>query len=135
MTDSLQPLISARRIKKRVAELASQIAEDHRGAPLTLVIVLKGATVFAADLMRQIGIPFVIDFVRASSYGKAPAEAQAMARQHPSHVMAGELGRRCSAAQAAGAEPGGTVTGRWAWLAIAGVVLPVAFLAAVILAR
>jgi hypoxanthine phosphoribosyltransferase len=69
--DQLRPLISARRIKKRVAELAQAIAEDHRGAPLTLVIVLKGATVFAADLMRQIGIPFVIDFVRASSYGKA----------------------------------------------------------------
>ena len=71
MSDTLRPLISARRIKKRVAELASQIAEDHRGTPLTLVIVLKGATIFAADLMRQIGIPFVIDFVRASSYGEA----------------------------------------------------------------
>jgi len=54
-----------------VAELATQIAVDHDGAPLTLVIVLKGATVFAADLMRQIATPFVIDFVRASSYGKA----------------------------------------------------------------
>ena len=71
MSDSLRPLISARRIRRRVAELAGQISDDHRGAPLTLVIVLKGATVFAADLMRQIGIPFVIDFVRASSYGKA----------------------------------------------------------------
>ena len=70
MTEKLRPLISARRIKKRVAELAEQITADHDGAPLTLVIVLKGATVFAADLMRQIGIPFVIDFVRASSYGK-----------------------------------------------------------------
>lgn len=71
MTDRLRPLISAGRIKKRVAELARQIAEDHHGRPLTLIIVLKGATVFAADLMRQIEIPFVIDFVRASSYGKA----------------------------------------------------------------
>ena len=71
MSEELRPLISARRIKKRVAELAAQIAEDHRGAPLTLVVVLKGATVFAADLMRQIDIPFVIDFVRASSYGAA----------------------------------------------------------------
>jgi hypoxanthine phosphoribosyltransferase len=71
LSESLRPLISARRISKRVAELARQIEEDHRGAPLTLVIVLKGATVFAADLMRQISIPFVIDFVRASSYGKA----------------------------------------------------------------
>lgn len=54
-----------------MAELARQISEDHRGANLTLVIVLKGATVFAADLMRRIETPFVIDFVRASSYGKA----------------------------------------------------------------
>jgi hypoxanthine phosphoribosyltransferase len=71
VTDRLRPLISAGRIKKRVAELARQISDDHRGAPLTLVIVLKGATVFAADLMRRIDTPFVIDFVRASSYGKA----------------------------------------------------------------
>jgi hypoxanthine phosphoribosyltransferase len=71
LSETLRPLISARRIKKRVAELAGQIAEDHRGANLTLIIVLKGATVFAADLMRQISIPFVIDFVRAASYGKA----------------------------------------------------------------
>jgi hypoxanthine phosphoribosyltransferase len=78
LTDSLRPLISARRIKRRVCELARQIAEDHRGAPLTLVIVLKGATVFAADLMRQIGIPFVIDFVRASSYGKGAQSSGAV---------------------------------------------------------
>ena len=71
MTDRLRPLISARRIKKRVAELAAEISSDLRNGPLTLVIVLKGATVFAADLMRQITVPFVIDFVRASSYGAA----------------------------------------------------------------
>ena len=71
MSEALRPLISARRIKKRVAELAGQISADHNGTPLTLLIVLKGATVFAADLMRQIAIPFVIDFVRASSYGTA----------------------------------------------------------------
>jgi hypoxanthine phosphoribosyltransferase len=71
LSEALRPLISARRIKKRVAELAGQISADHDGTPLTLLIVLKGATVFAADLMRQIAVPFVIDFVRASSYGKA----------------------------------------------------------------
>jgi hypoxanthine phosphoribosyltransferase len=68
MTERLEPLISAARIRRRVAKLARLIENDHRGAPLTLIIVLKGATVFAADLMRQITIPFVIDFVSASSY-------------------------------------------------------------------
>jgi hypoxanthine phosphoribosyltransferase len=68
LSERLEPLISARRIKRRVGELARQIEEDHRGAELTLVVVLKGATVFAADLMRQIRVPFVIDFISASSY-------------------------------------------------------------------
>ena len=68
MGERLLPLISARRIRRRVAELARLIEADHRDTPVTLVIVLKGATVFAADLMRQIEIPFVIDFISASSY-------------------------------------------------------------------
>jgi hypoxanthine phosphoribosyltransferase len=68
LSERLEPLISAEQIHRRVGELARQIEKDHRGAPLTLVIVLKGATVFAADLMRQIAIPFVIDFISASSY-------------------------------------------------------------------
>jgi hypoxanthine phosphoribosyltransferase len=68
LSERLEALISAERIGQRVDELARQIEKDHSGAPLTLIVVLKGATVFAADLMRQIGIPFVIDFISASSY-------------------------------------------------------------------
>ena len=68
MSERLEPLISADQIHQRVGELARQIEQDHRGARLTLIIVLKGATIFAADLMRQIAIPFVIDFISASSY-------------------------------------------------------------------
>jgi hypoxanthine phosphoribosyltransferase len=68
LADRLEPLISAAQIERRVAELARQIETDHRGAPLTLLVVLKGACVFAADLMRRIEIPFILDFARASSY-------------------------------------------------------------------
>jgi hypoxanthine phosphoribosyltransferase len=71
VSERLEPLISALRIGRRVAELARQIEADHRGAPLTLLVVLKGACVFAADLMRRIEIPFILDFVRASSYRDA----------------------------------------------------------------
>jgi hypothetical protein len=69
-----------------------------------------------------------------ASYGKAPAQARELARQHPSHVMAGELGRRCSTAQAAGAGAG-TVTARWAWLGIAAIAASVAFLVAGVVAH
>jgi hypoxanthine phosphoribosyltransferase len=75
MGERLEPLISARRIRQRVAALARKIEGDYRDTPVTLVIVLKGATVFAADLMRQIAIPFVIDFISASSYRGATTQS------------------------------------------------------------
>ena len=68
--ERLEPLISEECIRRRVGELAGEIDADYRDKPLTLVIVQKGAVIFAADLMRQIGIPLTIEFVVASSYGK-----------------------------------------------------------------
>jgi hypoxanthine phosphoribosyltransferase len=37
---------------------------------LTLVVVLKGAAIFAADLARRLTIPVAIEFITASSYGR-----------------------------------------------------------------
>src|SRR5215510_7159736 len=42
--------LPAAAIAERVSELAAAIDRDHRGAPLTLVAVLKGAVVLCADL-------------------------------------------------------------------------------------
>lgn len=61
-----------------------------------------------------------------AGYGRMPAEGKSMASKHASHVMAGELARRCDTAKAAGTAPEGMVTGRWAWLPIAAVLIPVA---------
>ena len=69
MAERLELLIPERRIRARVAALARDIATDYLGTRLHLVVVLKGAAIFAADLMRQIEIPFAIDFVAAASYG------------------------------------------------------------------
>jgi len=70
MVERLLPLISERRIRARTAALARRIEDDYRGKALCLIVVLKGAVVFAADLMRHIRIPFTIDFVAAASYGE-----------------------------------------------------------------
>lgn len=67
----LEPLISERRIRSRVADIAERIDSDYRGEPLSLVVVLKGAYVFAADLVRRIEMPCTVDFVTATSYGRA----------------------------------------------------------------
>ena len=69
MTERLEKLISERRLRIRTAALARQIEADYRGQPLSLVVVLKGAVIFAADLVRQITIPVTVDFIVASSYG------------------------------------------------------------------
>jgi hypoxanthine phosphoribosyltransferase len=71
MPERLVLLISERRIRTRIAALGRSIDADYRERPLSLVVVLKGAVVFAADLMRQMTIPFALDFIAASSYGAA----------------------------------------------------------------
>lgn len=77
--EQLQPLISCRRIGARVAALARAIDEQYRGQELSLLVVLKSAFVFAADLARRMTIPFTIDFVAASSYGAATRSSGAVA--------------------------------------------------------
>lgn len=68
------------------------------------------------------------------SFARMPDKARELASQHPSHVMAAELARRCDAARDAGAA-GGVLESHWAWLPIAAVVVPVALLIAAIVAR
>ena len=64
-------MISSARIARRVQELGKQISETYADidTPLVMVVILKGATVFAADLLRSLSIPAELEFVRAASYG------------------------------------------------------------------
>ncbi len=71
MAERLELLIPERRIRARVMALGRQIGAEYSGKKLSLVVVLKGACIFAADLMRQIEIPFTIDFITAASYGES----------------------------------------------------------------
>ncbi|MFO0929070.1 MAG: hypoxanthine phosphoribosyltransferase [Gemmataceae bacterium] len=64
----MQMLISAERIRERVAELAGEISRDYHGRSLTVVGVLTGCLIFLADLIRQIDLPVRIYLVQASSY-------------------------------------------------------------------
>ena len=63
--------LSAELIAARVHELAAAIDRDHRGHPLVLVAVLKGAAVFAADLSRAVTIPHRLDTMALSAYSGA----------------------------------------------------------------
>ena len=62
-------LISDRAIQKRVHELGAQITRDYADKNPYLVVVLNGAFLFVADLVRAIDLPLEVGFMAVSSYG------------------------------------------------------------------
>jgi hypoxanthine phosphoribosyltransferase len=62
-------LIDADTIRNRVRELGSHITADYRGRTPHLIGVLKGATIFHADLVRAIDLGVSVDFIAVASYG------------------------------------------------------------------
>ncbi|HPU00732.1 MAG: hypoxanthine phosphoribosyltransferase [Firmicutes bacterium] len=73
--EKLTLLIGGEEIGRRVAELAERISADYEGKQLLLVCVLKGAVIFASDLMRRLKVPAEIDFIAVSSYGSDTASS------------------------------------------------------------
>lgn len=65
----LRRILSRYQIRRRVKELAAQLRADYADQRPVFVGCLKGAFVFLADLIRQVGIPLQIDFIMVSSYG------------------------------------------------------------------
>ncbi len=70
LANCLKTLVSAEQIHKRVGEMGAEITRDYRGHPLHLVCILKGASVFLADLLRALDLDVSIDFISVSSYKK-----------------------------------------------------------------
>lgn len=65
---NVTPVISAEIIEQCVTHLAKTISAKYADRDVVLLVVLKGAVVFAADLMRKLSLSVEIDFVRARSY-------------------------------------------------------------------
>lgn len=57
-------------IQSIVDKLGDQITSDYEDKNPLVVAVLKGASVFTADLIRSIQCPLTIDFMAVSSYGE-----------------------------------------------------------------
>ena len=65
-------LVTREEIAKAVKELGQKLTERFRGeeAPV-FVCILKGASVFFTDLIREIDLPLTTDFMVVSSYGSS----------------------------------------------------------------
>ena len=64
-------LLTKDEIAAKVRELGEQITRDYAGKKPVLVCILKGASIFFADLIREIALPLSLDFMAISSYGSA----------------------------------------------------------------
>lgn len=73
----LECLIPREAIARRVAELAGEITREYSDtAGLAVVVLLNGALIFAADLVRQLPMPLTMDTLAVASYGKAGSTGQ-----------------------------------------------------------
>jgi hypoxanthine phosphoribosyltransferase len=64
-------VLDSETIEKRVRELGEQITQDYQGKTPHLVGILKGATIFHADLVRTIDLGVSFDFIAVGSYGSS----------------------------------------------------------------
>jgi len=55
-------------ILRRLDELAGQITRDYRDRELTVIAILNGSLIFAADLLRRIPLPLKLDCLSVASY-------------------------------------------------------------------
>ncbi len=85
-----KPMLTADRIARRVRRLGRHISDVYADidTPLVMVVILKGATVFAADLLRSLSIPAELEFVRASSY---PTGTSSNGKLRLAHMVEGPL--------------------------------------------
>jgi hypoxanthine phosphoribosyltransferase len=61
-------LVSEAAIRKRIKALAEKINRAYRGEDLTVIAIVNGALIFAADLLRELRTPLRLDCLRAASY-------------------------------------------------------------------
>jgi hypoxanthine phosphoribosyltransferase len=77
MTEVASVLFRREDIRRRIEELGRTITGDYEGRAPVLISVLKGGSVFLADLIREIRLPVAIDYMSISRYGGA---AESMGR-------------------------------------------------------
>lgn len=68
-------LVSEEKICETVKRIGDEINRDLAGEPLLVIVILKGSTPFAMDLIRTLTMPVELDFMQVSSYGASTETA------------------------------------------------------------
>jgi len=63
-------LVSASEITEKVNKLGAELTELYAGEEVVVIPLLRGAFMFAADLVRAMDLPVRVEFLGAASYGE-----------------------------------------------------------------
>ncbi len=67
-TKDLKILYTEEQIQAKIKELADEMNKFYNGEEVVAICVLKGAVIFATDLVRNLNMPLKMEFIRLSSY-------------------------------------------------------------------
>ncbi len=61
-------LYTEKQIQERIKELADELNAFYKNEEIYAICVLKGAVLFASDLIRYLNMPLKLEFIRLASY-------------------------------------------------------------------
>jgi hypoxanthine phosphoribosyltransferase len=70
-SQEIKTLLSTEDIQSGIAQLGERLNKIYRNEELYVVCVLKGAVMFAVDLVKHLEMPVKMEFIRLSSYGSS----------------------------------------------------------------
>lgn len=65
----LKILFTEEEIQNRIKKIAEEINNLYKNEEIIAICVLKGAVLFAVDLVKHLKMPLQMEFIRLSSYG------------------------------------------------------------------
>jgi len=68
MNKNIEILFSEEQIQKQIKVVADKMNKMYNGEEVCVVCVLKGAVMFAVDLVKNLEMPVKMEFIRLSSY-------------------------------------------------------------------
>lgn len=67
--DELKVLFTSEQVQSKVKEIAQKLNDYYKDQEVVAICVLKGAVMFATDLVKYLKMPLKMEFIRLSSYG------------------------------------------------------------------
>ena len=61
-------MITQEQINERAAEIGKQIEADFKGEEIVLVGILRGAVLWMGDIMKNVNLDMIIDFMAATAH-------------------------------------------------------------------